>query len=174
MKTFEEKWTAWVDDQLAGKELAEFEAALPDKPAADAEKSAAKKLGALLQRELAMRPLNNAEFFNHQLLERIDHEERTESRGGSSESGLSVWWPIRRLVWAGAASLAIFMALAVFVMHEKQPSEPSQYLTTVLGAKLDPANGPDATVTIFEAQEDRVTVLWTEGLKSLPAEYAAK
>ena len=29
-------------------------------------------------------------------------------------------------------------------------------------------------VTIFEDKEDRVTVLWTEGLKSLPSEYAAK
>jgi hypothetical protein len=27
---------------------------------------------------------------------------------------------------------------------------------------------------MFESKEDRVTVLWTEGLKSLPSEYAAK
>jgi len=27
---------------------------------------------------------------------------------------------------------------------------------------------------MFEAKEDRVTVLWTEGLQSLPADYAAK
>ena len=29
MKTFEEKWTAWLDGQLSGPELSEFEAALP-------------------------------------------------------------------------------------------------------------------------------------------------
>jgi len=27
---------------------------------------------------------------------------------------------------------------------------------------------------MFEAKQDRVTVLWTEGLQSLPADYAAK
>lgn len=173
MKTFEEKWTAWVDDQLTDKELAEFEAALPDKAAAEAEKRAAKRLGAFLQRELAVQPLHNADFFSHQLRERIDREERVGSRGGSN-TGMSVWWPIRRLVWAGAASLAIFMAIAVFVMRDKEPAEPSQYLTQIVNAKLDPGTGPDATLTIFETKEDRVTVLWTEGLKSLPSEYATK
>jgi len=37
MKTFEEKWTAWLDDQLTGKELEDFEASLPDKEAAETE-----------------------------------------------------------------------------------------------------------------------------------------
>jgi hypothetical protein len=27
---------------------------------------------------------------------------------------------------------------------------------------------------MFEVKQDRVTVLWTEGLQSLPADYAAK
>ena len=34
MKTFEEKWTAWIDGELTGAELAAFEASLPDKAAA--------------------------------------------------------------------------------------------------------------------------------------------
>ena len=42
MKTFEEKWTAWLDDQLTGRELSEFEASLPDKAAAHAEKAEAR------------------------------------------------------------------------------------------------------------------------------------
>ena len=173
MKTFEEKWTAWVDDQLTGKELAEFEAALPDKPAAEAEKRAAKKLGAFLQRELAVQPLHNADFFSHQLWERIDRDERSVS-GRRTDMGGSFWWPIRRLVWVGAASLAIFIAIAMFVMRDEEPAEPSQYLTQIKKAQLDPVTGPDATVTVFDTKEDRVTVLWTEGLKSLPAEYATK
>src|ERR1700760_3071356 len=103
MKTFEEKWTAWIDDQLTGRELIEFEASLPDKAAAEVEKRAAKKLGLLLQRELAVQPLQNADFFSHQLRDRIDREERAGSRTGSAP-GNPFWWPIRRLVWAGAAS----------------------------------------------------------------------
>src|SRR5207248_3681084 len=102
-----------------------------------------------------------------------DREERMGS-GRSGGSGFSFWWPVRRLAFAGAASLAIFMAIAVFVMRDKQPAEPSQYLTQIKEAKLDPLQGPNATISIFESKEDRVTVLWTEGLKSLPAEYASK
>src|SRR5689334_6080348 len=117
MKTFEEKWTAWVDDQLTGNELAEFEASLPDKRAAEVEKRAAKKLGTLLQRELTPRALPNADFFSHQLRQQIDRDERGERSERAGSDGVSIWWPIRRLVWAGAASLAIFMAIAVFVMR---------------------------------------------------------
>jgi hypothetical protein len=43
MKTFEEKWTAWIDDQLTGRELEEFLASLPDRTAAEAEKQSASK-----------------------------------------------------------------------------------------------------------------------------------
>ena len=44
----------------------------------------------------------------------------------------------------------------------------------ILTAKVDPVGAPDATVSMFESKKDRVTVLWTEGLKSLPSDYAAK
>src|SRR6266550_1165847 len=83
MKTFKERWTAWLDGQLSGRELAEFEASLPDKAAAEAEKAEAKKLGALLKREIGARTLMNEEFFSHQLRERIARE----TAGPSGESG---------------------------------------------------------------------------------------
>ena len=41
MKTFEEKWTAWVDDELSEAERAEFEASLDDRAGALAEKNQA-------------------------------------------------------------------------------------------------------------------------------------
>src|SRR5690349_3257060 len=126
MKTFEEKWTAWIDDQLAGEELANFEASLPDKAAAEAEKRAAKKLGALLNRELKMRSLPNGDFFSHQLREAMARDERQESSSRAG-GGISFWWPVRRLVWVGAASLAIFIAIAVFVMQEEPENAPSSY-----------------------------------------------
>ena len=75
MKTFEEKWTAWIDGELAGEELAEFEASLPDRAAAEAEKQSTQKLGLLLKEQLQARPMGNEEFFQHQLRERIEAEE---------------------------------------------------------------------------------------------------
>jgi anti-sigma factor RsiW len=172
MKTFEEKWTAWLDGRLSDRELAEFEASLPDKAAAEAEKADTKKLGALLKRELRAQPLLNEEFFNYQIRERIARESAGESRKPGVE--VSTWWTIRRLLWTGTASLAVFLVMAILVMREKNPGEQSQYLTQILNARVDPVVSPNATISMFETKEDRVTVLWTEGLQSLPADYAAK
>lgn len=174
MKTFEEKWTAWLDDQLSGRELAEFEAALADKAVAEAEKAEAKKLGQLLKRELSAHPLKNEEFFSHQLRESIVRESGAQGRGRSRQSPTSSWWTIPRLLWAGMGSLAVFLICTVLVMHQERPAEESQYLTQILNARVDPVVSPNATVSIFEVKQDRATVLWTEGLQSLPADYAAK
>jgi hypothetical protein len=173
MKTFEEKWTAWLDGQLTGRELADFEASLPDKSAAEAEKREAQKLGTLLRQELGAQALANEEFFSHQLGERIARE------GAAQERPLFGWfgrdaWTMGRLAWSGAVSLVIFAICAVFVLREKNPGEQSQYLTQILNARVDPVVSPNATISIFETKDDRVTVLWVEGLQSLPADYAAK
>ena len=170
MKTFEEKWTAWLDGQLTGKELADFEASLPDKAAAEAEKSDARKLGAFLKQELGAQALSNDEFFSNQLRERIARESAQQD----SHGGKSTWWTIPRLVSTGAASLALFLICALVVMHEKNPAEQSAYLTQILNMRVDAAVSPNATISVFEAKEDRVTVIWTEGLQSLPSDYAAK
>ena len=174
MKTFEEKWTAWLDDQLSGRELSEFEASLPDKAAAEAEKVEAKKLGELLKRELSAHPLKNEEFFSHQLRERIVQESGGQGRERAPRSSTSSWWTIPRLLWTGTASLAVFLICTVLVIHQERPAEESQYLTQILNARVDPVVSPNATVSIFEVKQDRVTVLWTEGLQTLPADYAAK
>lgn len=173
MKTFEEKWTAWVDGRLSETERTEFEATLADRAAAEAEKLEVQKLGALLREELQPLPMGNEEFFHHQLRTRIAAEARSpvaEGRPGLRES----WWTIRRLVWTGLTSLAIFALCTFFVLREEPASDQSQYLTQILNAKVDPSISPYATVSIFQTKQDRVTVLWVDGLKSLPADYAAK
>ena len=172
MKTFEEKWTAWLDDRLSGWELAEFEASLPDKAAAKAEKAEAKKLAALLKREIGAYDLANEEFFSHKLRERIAGETARPFRKRDVE--VSTWWTVRRLLWTGSALLAVFLVFAIFAVRDRNPAEQSQYLTQILNARVDPVVSPNATISMFEAKEDRVTVLWTEGLQSLPADYAAK
>ena len=176
MKTFEEKWTAWIDDQLSGKELADFEASLPDRAAAEAEKQSARQLGTLLKRELGPSLMTNEDFFNHQLRERIAREDVATSPRRTS--GFTGWWTVPRLLWSGATAVALFVVCAVFVLRDDNGNDESYTSTTstILNARIDPAAAvsPDATITMFESKEDRITVLWTEGLKTLPSEYAAK
>ena len=169
MKTFEEKWTAWLDGQLSGKELTEFEASLPDLAAAELEKRDALKLGSFLKEQLGAQALSNEEFFSHQLHERIARDTQDRPRS------MSTWWTIPRLVWSGAAALALFILTTVVLMTQHQPGEQSEYLTQILNSRVDPGANPNATISIFESKSDnKVTVLWTEGLQTLPADYAAK
>lgn len=173
MKTFEENWTAWVDDELNEAERAEFEASLDDLAAARAEKAQTRKLGAFLHQQLQPRAMGNEEFFHHQLSERIAHETTPEAAADGSKLRES-WWTIRRLVLLGTTSLAAFAVCTFFIMRDKPVPEQSQYLTQILNARVDPGVNPDASVSIFQTKEDKVTVLWVDGLKSLPSEYAAK
>jgi anti-sigma factor RsiW len=169
MTTFEEKWTAWLDGQLSGKELTDFEASLPDLAAAEAEKRDALRLGAFLKEQLAAQTLSNEEFFSHQVRERIARD--TQDRPGSR----STWWTIPRLVWSGATALALFVITTVVLMSQHPAGEQSEYLTQILNSRVDPAANPNATIYIFESKNaNKVTVLWTEGLQTLPADYAAK
>ncbi len=169
MKTFEEKWTAWLDGQLSGKELTEFEASLPDLAAAQAEKRDALRLGAFLKEQLAAQALSNEEFFSHQLRERITRDTSDRPRARST------WWTVPRLVWCGATALALFVLTTVVLMNQHPAGEQSEYLTQILNSRVDPGANPNATISIFESKNDnKVTVLWTEGLQTLPADYAAK
>src|SRR6266478_4309999 len=140
MKTFEEKWTGWIDGELTGAELAEFEASLPDKAAAEAEKRAARNLGTFLKEHLPCRAMGNEEFFHHQLRERMKADADDSRR--ESAAGGRVWWPIGRLIWVGATALAIFSVCTFFVMHEKAPTDQSQYLSQILNARVDPVVSP--------------------------------
>ncbi len=173
MKTFEEKWTAWIDGELNEAERAEFEASLDDPRAAQAERDHALKLGTLLKEQLQPRAMGNEEFFHHQLRTRIERETGQPAPLATPQPR-ETWWTIPRLLWTGAASLAVFAVCTFFVMREKQTAGQSQYLTQILKAQVDPGVNPYATVSIFQTNQDRVTVLWVDGLKSLPSEYAAK
>ncbi len=173
MKTFEEKWTAWIDDELSEAERVAFEAALDDRAAALAEKNQARKLGTLLKKELRAPAMANEEFFHHQLRQRIAAEAAPAGQR-SAPQGRESWWTIRRLLWSGASSLALFVVCAFFVMRDERAPDQSQYLTQILNARVDPGANPNASVSIFQTKQDRVTVLWVDGLQSLPSDYAAK
>ena len=172
MKTFEEKWTAWLDGQLTGKELEEFEASLPDRAAAEQEKQEAQKLSVLLKTQVAAPVMTNVDFFHHQLRTQIERESRPALQP-ARETGAS-WWRLGHLAWGGAASVALAAIVAFFLIRDDNVGGHSTYTKNVLNARIGPEVSPYATISMFETKEDKVTVLWVEGLQSLPSEYAAK
>src|SRR5579862_2410752 len=108
MKTFEEKFTAWVDGELKGKELAEFEAELPNALEARLEKHAAGRIGELLREHGRAPELTNEDFFNHQLMQWIEAQ---SARPATAPARRKFAWSLPRLAMAVAFSLLVAFGL---------------------------------------------------------------
>ena len=140
MKTFEEKWTAWVDGELNDAERAAFEASLEDRAAAEAEKNQAHKLGAA-QGKLQPR-VGNEEFFIIGCDSHCRGKDRRDGLCALRES----WWTIRRCFGRGLRRSR--SCRHVFVMRQEQAPDQSQYLTQILNARVT-GRRPKSTVSIF-------------------------
>ena len=175
MKTFEEKWTAWIDGELSDAERAEFEASLPDRAAAEAEKTASAEAGRAFE-GADCAPRDGQRRILQPSVARTNRGEiaRAEPASGAC-AGARAWWTIGRLALDWRFLAGCLCGLRVFRhARETVPPDQSQYLTQILNARVDPGVNPNATVSIFQTKQDRVTVLWVDGLKSLPSDYAAK
>src|SRR5256885_15970988 len=115
MKTFEEKFTAWVDGKLSGRELADFEneiAAMADAQSAHDDKLAAQKVGDLMRTYVHAPELKNADFFNHQLMQQIEAEQpRLDAHEPQREKRAWSFWTLPRMAWAGACCIVLATAL---------------------------------------------------------------
>ena len=168
MKTFEERFTAWVDGQLTGPALAEFEKELATHPEAAAERAEAQKLGDLLRAQPAPK-LGNADFFNHQLMQRIAAE---TPRAAEPVRARGWFWSLPRLAFAGAACLVVAGGLfKTLIPAAVPPGEKSKYYAQVVEAW--PADPSISATTVYNPK-DNVTVVWLDGLDYIPATYALK
>ena len=71
MKTFEEKFNAWLDGLLSGEELKSFE---NEHPSLHQDKAEFLKLKDLLRDNLGCRKLGNPDFFNSQIMAQVERE----------------------------------------------------------------------------------------------------
>ena len=160
MTPFEEKFTAWVDGKLSGKELEAFEMELAAHPEAGKDKEDMVRIGALLRSHPTVPRLTSPDFFNHQIMERIAAETPREPR--PAEKGAFLW-PLRRLVLAGGFCLAV-----AFVLFESLiPQTPDEDRQIVKAWSEDPR----ITATAFYDSTQNVTVVWLDGLDYVPGSY---
>ena len=168
MKTFEERFTAWVDGQLTGSDLADFEKELAAHPEAAAGRAEARKLGDLLRAQPVPK-LGNADFFNHQLMQRIAAE---TPRAAEPVQARAWFWSLPRLAFAGAACLAVAGGLfKTLIPAGLPPGAKSDYYAEVV--ELWPGDPSISACTVYDPK-DNVTVVWLEGLDFIPATYALK
>ena len=176
MKTFEENLNAWLEGRLNEKELADFEASLPQISAAELEEQEALKLGAFLKESCRRTPAWRMRNF---LI--ISCASRSKATRTSAKPARPDAQPARNLVVDRSPGLdrcgfARHFCRLHFLCHAPRPRMAANPLTSrrsSMRASI-PAVSPDATISMFESKEDKVTVLWVDGLQSLPSEYAAK
>ena len=156
MKTFEQKFTAWLDGALSAEESLAFE---KEHPSVLKDGSDLLKLKSFMKENLVPAELSHPEFFNAQIIARIEHETRRRRLGRS-------WFSLPRLVWGGIASLATGVALfAVLIPHGDLSNPRSGYVAEVLKAKTA---DPKVKATV-DSQKD-MTIIKLEGLQNLPAD----
>lgn len=174
MKPSEELYTAWIDGQLTGDELAEFERSLPDRAAAEADRAQARSCGEFLRRHADAPTLSNADFFSHQLMERIAAEERATRPAPAppSRRGFFTW---AGLAWACAlcavASVGGYYAGQNDRFHRVPLATGIETGSTHYDASIIKASSDDPAVSTSVYSDDGMTVLWLDGLDYLPASY---
>jgi hypothetical protein len=169
MKPFEERYTAWIDGELEGDDLLRFEEELAQHPDAVEDRNAAHKLGGLLRDFGSAPPLGNEDFFNHQLLSRIQADQAPLRR---EKEGSGAGWAFGRWGWIGAAACAVGMAYALSQTLIPPKTRPSVFAHNAMSQILDAhAEEPGVSVTPLQSDSDGVTVLWIDGLDYLPASY---
>ena len=164
MKTFEEKFTAWVDGNLTGKELADFQQQLVQVKNGEADKLAANRLGNLLREHLEMPNLRNADFFNHQLMQRIEAEQPR----ATPPARRVFFWTLPRMAWMGACCLALAAGLyfATVPQTKQQAAAGQEYVARILHTQT---GSPGISATAYHDNDQNVTVLWLDGLDYIPA-----
>jgi anti-sigma factor RsiW len=169
MKTFEERFTAWVDGRLTGSELAAFERELETHPEALAENEADIELGALLRANIAAPPLRNADFFNLEILRQIE-----SSRPAASPRVIrSGFWTLPRMALSGVFLLLLSTLLyfAAVPNTRREVRRNEQYVSNILNARSE---DPNITATSFHSKENDVNVVWLDGLNYIPPEHKLK
>ena len=170
MKTFEERFTAYVDGVLEGADLKKFENELAGHPEAAADREDAKKLGRLLRAHPTVPALTNPDFFNLQIQQRIVAEQ-PRSRVGERPAW---FWSLPRLAWAGA--FCLLLAAVLFQSFIPQPGSSADASESLYFAQVIESwpSDPSISANTVYSREDNLTVLWLDGLDYLPATYALK
>jgi anti-sigma factor RsiW len=167
MKTFEEKFTAWVDGRLTGRDLAAFEREMQAHPEALAEKEAALDVGNLLRAHCSPPPLQNPDFFNHQLLQQIRSEHPIPAPPPIP------FWSLRGMAMSGALCLLLATGLYFTAVPNtrRQVRRDQQYVQNVLNAK---SYDPSVSATSFHSKANNANVIWLDGLTYMPRDHKLK
>lgn len=156
MKTFEEKYTAWLDGALESEEANAFES---EHALIIHEKGDFLKLKFLLREDFQGKSLDDPDFFNSQIMVQIERE-TTKPIPSVSRS----WFSLSHLAWGGVFALTIgFVLFFTMIPHGDLSNPRSGYVAEVLKTKTA---DPKIRATV-DSQKD-MTIIKLEGLDKVP------
>ena len=156
MKTFEEKFNAWLDGLLSDEELKSFE---NEHPSIQQDKAEFLKLKNLLRDNLGCRKLGNPDFFNSQIMAQVERE-----TPGAVRPARRILLGLPRMVWGGIFALSLGFALFFTMIPRGNLGDPgSGYVAEVLKTKT---TGPKVKATVDNKKD--MTIIKLEGLDKLP------
>jgi hypothetical protein len=159
----EERITRWIDGDLSDSDVEDLLAAHPE--LLDA-KSQSKSLGNLLRKELdSGEKIPYADFFNHQLMKRIeDDAEAPASTPAEKEALAEAMFPRFMFFkkFAAFAAIGVAAVFAIILFVSVQDSGSAIVSTYTPDPKLE--------AKTFFSDEANATVLLIEGLDEIPAQ----
>lgn len=164
MKTFEERYTAWIDGQLTAEGQAAFERELAGRGESLQERTDFQQFQNFLRANITAPALESADFFNHGILEKLGD-------AGKKPLASSRGWSFPRLAWLGGFSLATALLLFLAIIPKKSETHSqAAYIAQVISAR---SADPNISATAFQthpSQTDDMTVVWLDGLDYVPAD----
>lgn len=175
MKTFEERYTAWVDGKLPPSEVPSLEREMAEHGVTSEDADDMRLLGRMLREHPPAPPLPYADVFQHRLLHEIERDARDTRRDRREAFDFS---SLRQSLASCFASpmrtfaTAIVALIAVSGMWISYGSLRDHHDDTYFALVLDtrPGDSGIQARTVW-TPKDNVTVVWLEGLDDLPADY---
>lgn len=167
MKTFEERYTAWIDGQLTGETLTAFERELEEKGEPKdrmATLAGLEQFHTFFQTHSVAPQLDNPDFFNHRVLEQI-------SATKPASDTRKPWFTIPKLFWMGGFSTVTAVLLFIAIIPKKSESNSqSAYIAQVISARsADPRISATALQSRSTQEQKEISVVWLDGLDYVPA-----
>ncbi len=153
MKNFESTFNRWLDGSLDEKTRREFEATLDEETLRTAKNWPATRT--LLKDATRQISLPHPDFLNEQI-------RRAIASPGTSEPSPVFLFPLRRLLWAGAACVGISIILSLLFFPVDFHSNSS---TMVVFAET---SAPGLSASVLQPGDTRGVVIWTDGMPFIP------
>lgn len=150
MKNFESHFNHWLDGELDEAKRREFEAGLDEESLRATKAWPATR--ALLKEAAREISLPHPDFLNEQIRREIERKPTPDT----------AWFPLRRLLWAGACCVVAAVALTSLFLPPQNRAETVVFMTETAS--------PAASAAAFQTPGARGAVIWLEGMPYIPDE----